>query len=73
MVLTLPYREDLFVEADDFAKAINVALQSEEGRAMRERMKVYKSSIGADLLPGGSSYAGVMQFTNFIRGGSLST
>ncbi|CAM6121983.1 unnamed protein product [Calypogeia fissa] len=73
VAITLPFRDDLFVEAEDFVKAINVVLQSEEGKAMRERMCKYKTSIGAQVLPGGSSHAAIQEFANLIKCGSVST
>ncbi|CAM6113637.1 unnamed protein product [Calypogeia fissa] len=70
VAITLPFRNDLFVEAEDVVKAINVVLQSEEGKAMRERTWKYRTSIGAQLLPGGSSHAAIQEFANLIKCGS---
>ncbi|CAM6112545.1 unnamed protein product [Calypogeia fissa] len=66
VAITLPFREDHFVEARDFVKAINVILHSEEGRAMRERTRKYKASISAELLPGGASHGAIQEFINLI-------
>lgn len=71
--ITLPYRNDFSVDAEDFAKAINAVLQSQEGTTMRERIEIYNTSIGADLGPGGSSYEAILKFVNLIKGGSVFT
>ncbi|CAM6099873.1 unnamed protein product [Calypogeia fissa] len=73
VAIILPFKKDLFVEAKDFVKVINIVLESEEGTAMRQRTLTYKTSIGAQLLPGGSSHEAIQDLANLIKGGSVST
>lgn len=71
--ITLPFGDDYFVKAEDFVTAFKVVLQSKEGTAIRERLEKYKTSIGAELVAGGSTYAAIIEFANLVKRGSAST
>jgi hypothetical protein len=52
VAIELAQQEDYFVEAEEIKRAIVQVLQSEEGRALRERAAKYKTDIVAATAPG---------------------
>ncbi|BBN03224.1 protein MpUGT9 [Marchantia polymorpha subsp. ruderalis] len=58
---------DTFVEKDEIARAVEVLMEGEEGKATRARAQALRVKLGAALAVGGSSYRHLQELADHIN------